>query len=170
MTVLPLIRQEAVNDYSAIADINRRAFAGQVHSDQQEQFLVADLRHAGALVLSLVAEAAGSALGHIAFSPVHFDGKASNWFALAPLAVLPEWQGQGIGSALVDAGLRQLAASGAAGCVVLGEPGYYQRFGFRPGLRCEFAVPPAYFMALPLNENAWPNVSVVNFHPLFSPA
>lgn len=162
-----LIRPESAADQAAIAVINRQAFAVQAHSDQQEDQLVAALRQAGALSLSLLAEAGGEALAHVAFTPVLFDALPCNWFALAPLAVLPAWQRRGIGSALAAEGLRRLAASGAAGCVVLGEPAYYRRFGFRAGLTCEFAVPAGYFMALPFAGTDWPKVAEVAFHPLF---
>ncbi len=166
------IRPESRADHAAQAAINRQAFADQPHSDHQEEHLLTALRAAGGLALSLLAEVATATtvvpVGHVAYSPVRFDGCASNWFALAPLAVLPAYQRQGIGTALVAAGLRQLAAGGAAGCVVLGEPAYYRRFGFMAGLNCEFAVPAGYFMALPLNGNDWPLVAEVAFHPLFS--
>lgn len=165
------IAPETPADFAAIAAINQRAFAGQAHSDQQEHRLVAALRAGGALELSLLATINGEAVGHIAFSKVAIDGQIGGWYGLAPLAVLPPWQRQGIGSALLSAGLQGLRECAAAGCVVLGEPAYYGRFGFapHPGLPCALPVPAEYFMVLPLSEQARSAQGVVSFHPLFTP-
>ncbi|HNK33546.1 MAG TPA: N-acetyltransferase, partial [Plasticicumulans sp.] len=89
------------------------------------------------------------------------------WFGLAPLAVAPAYQGRGIGARLVRTGLAALQARGAGGCVVLGEPAYYARFGFAalPVLVCAWPVPPQYFQAL-----AWQPLAcagIVRYHPLF---
>ena len=93
----------------------------------------------------------GAIVGHIAFSEVLIDGEACGWFALGPVAVIPERQGDGIGGALVRAGLARLRAQGAAGRVLVGDPGYYGRFGFAadPALRVD-GVPGEYVIALPL--------------------
>lgn len=161
------ITPETPADLAAIAAINCQAFA-----DQPEDVLVAALRAAGALELSLLATVAGRAVGHLAFTRVHIAGGVTGWYGLAPLAVLPAYQRQGIGSALVGAGLRWLRERGAAGCVVLGEPAYYSRFGFAPNpeLPCALPVPTAYFMALPLTAQGRPAKGAVSFHPLFTPA
>jgi putative acetyltransferase len=124
------IRPEAVQDHEAIADLTARAFDGVEHSDQSEPALVAALRAAGALTVSLVAEENGTLIGHVAFSPITIDGRNLRWFGLGPVSVSPDRQRQGIGSALVREGLDRLRADGASGCVVLGDPAYYRRFGF----------------------------------------
>lgn len=164
------IALETPADLAAIAAINQQAFAGQAHSDQQEHLLVAALRAAGALELSLLAWINGEAVGHIAFSKVAIEAQPDGWYGLAPLAVLPPYQRRGIGSALVLAGVQQLREGGAAGCVVLGEPAYYHRFGFapNPGLPCALPVPAEYFMVLPFSGQAASARGMVSFHPLFT--
>src|SRR5690606_39869862 len=83
------------------------------------------------LFRSKVAESDGEIIGHVAISPVRISDSADGWFGLGPISVLPEFQGQGVGSQLMKSALDELEARGAAGCVVLGEPGYYGRFGFK---------------------------------------
>ena len=163
------IREESPGDEAAIAALVAAAFAGAPHSAGTEAAIVAALRAAGALSLSLVAVEGGAAVGHVAFSPVAIGGRACGWLGLGPLAVLPGRQGGGIGGALVRAGLARLRAAGAAGCVLLGEPGYYRRFGFRaePGLSLA-GVPPAYFLALPFGA-AVPR-GPVTYHAAFQAA
>jgi predicted N-acetyltransferase YhbS len=125
------------------------------------------LRDAGQLALSLVAvEASGDAdtvIGHVALSPVTLtptpDG-GPDWYGLGPLAVVPERQGQGVGSRLVRSALEHLSGLGAAGCVLLGDPAYYGRFGFRATPALVLAgVPAAYFQALAFG-GAIPEASV----------
>ena len=143
-----MIRAEEAADAVAITAVIARAFAANAHSDGTEQFIVRALRDAGALTVSLVAATGGEVHGHIAFSPVSISDGSARWYGLGPLAVEPSEQETGIGSALVNAGLARLRDLGAAGCVVLGEPGYYGRFGFAQvaGLRYP-GPPPEYFMA-----------------------
>ena len=150
------IRPEHAGDAAAIAALLQAAFAGHPHSSQAEHLIVERLRASGRLSVSLVALLPeGRLVGHIAFSPVTLDGRDEGWYGLGPLAVLPQAQGQGIGAALVEAGLSVLRRKGAQGCVVLGEPDYYRRFGFAPatGLRYP-GPPPEYFMALPFHAPA----------------
>jgi len=110
------------------------------------------LRDSGDLSLSLVTEDDGL-IGHVAFSPVSITDGSEGWFGLGPLAVLPDRQGEGIGAALVRQSLMQLQALGASGCVVLGDPAYYRRFGFaRMPDRAFPQAPPEYFMALPFGK------------------
>lgn len=144
-----LIRHEQESDHSVIADVTAQAFAGVEHSDQTEPGIIARLRAADALTISLVAIESGTLVGHAAFSPVTIDGADRSWFGLGPVSVNPDLQGAGIGSALIRKGLEQLRSQGAAGCVVLGEPAYYCRFGFErdDDLRYEGA-PPEYFMRI----------------------
>jgi putative acetyltransferase len=91
---------------------------------------VEGLRSGGALTVSLVAEDDGEIVGHVAFSPVMIAGAAGDWYGMGPVSVRPDKQGRGLGQSLVRTGLDHLRALGAAGCVVLGAPAYYQRFGF----------------------------------------
>ena len=129
--------------------MTRAAFAGAGHGSGGEAAIVAGLRAAGALAVSLVAEAEGRILGHAAFSPITISGHPGRWFGLGPVSVLPERQRTGIGTALIEEGLARLAASGAKGCVVLGDPAYYRRFGFAcdPALRYS-AAPAEYFQSI----------------------
>lgn len=145
------IRNETAADVEAIHAVTAAAFLTAPHSDHTEQFIVQALRKAGKLAVSLVAEADGKVVGHVAVSPVSVSDGAPGWYGLGPISVLPEHQGQGIGGRLMNAALQALRERGAAGCVVLGEPGYYGRFGFRaePGLVLA-DVPPEYFQALAL--------------------
>lgn len=143
-----LIRPETAADTAAIAGVIARAFGNAPHSSHTEQYIVRELRAAGTLAVSLVAERGNKVVGHVAFSPVTIGSDAQHWYGLGPLAVEPGLQSQGIGAALVRAGLAQLRKLSAAGCVVLGEPAYYRRFGFKvvPGLFYP-GPPPEYFMA-----------------------
>lgn len=107
------------------------------------------LRRTGQLSISLVAAEHDEILGHVAISPVSISSGVTGWYGLGPISVRPDRQGKGIGSALMWAALQQLRQQGAAGCVVLGDPAYYGRFGFKahPGLELP-DVPPEYFQAL----------------------
>ena len=144
-----LIRPEQPGDVDAIAAITRSAFAGRAYSSGTEAAIVDRLRKAGALLLSLVATDPDP-VGHIAFSPVRIDGEDLGWVGLGPVSVRPDRQLCGIGGALIRQGLADMKARGARGCVLLGDPGYYRRFGFRtdPALRYTSA-PAQYFMCLP---------------------
>jgi putative acetyltransferase len=147
-----LIRPERAGDETAIARVIDEAFAHAEHSDGTEAQIVGKLRASGFLPLSLVAERDGGVVGHVAFSPVEVSDGSAGWFGLGPVAVAPDRQRTGIGAALIEQGLDQLRRMGAAGCVVLGEPGYYGRFGFRhePALIYP-GPPPEYFQSLVLN-------------------
>ncbi|MBD3422880.1 MAG: GNAT family N-acetyltransferase [Candidatus Latescibacteria bacterium] len=148
-----IIRSEAGGDAGAITEVTEAAFRDLEISNQTEHFIVEALRRAGALALSLVAETGGRVVGHVAFSPVTISDGTGEWYGLGPVSVLPEYQGRGVGSALIERGLSELRDLGARGCVLVGFPDYYIRFGFRhfPGLVHE-GVPPDAFMALPFNE------------------
>ncbi len=145
------IRPEAAADIPHITAITESAFLTEAHSSHTEQFIVNALRKAGVLSLSLVAEQEGAApehklVGHIAASPVQITGSMGNWYGLAPLSVRPDKQQQGIGGLLVGQLLLQLKALGADGCVVLGDPGYYGRFGFKAQDGLYYAGVPAEYM------------------------
>jgi putative acetyltransferase len=160
------IRDEASGDHRAIRSVVDAAFEPMPFSNKKEGALVDALRAADALTLSLVAEEAGAIIGHIAISPVTIDGAALGWFGLGPVAVLPERQRGGVGSALIDAALSRLRATEAAGCVVFGKPSFYERFGFRQQSGLRFAGgPPELFMALLFRSPA--PVGGVDYHPCF---
>ena len=126
-----LIRPEHTADETAIHRITEIAFAAHSHSNHTEAEIIRALRADDDLTVSLVAEVGDNIAGHIAFSPVAIEGRHEHWFGLGPLAVLPALQGQGVGAELVERGLANLRALGANGCAVLGDPGFYGRFGFR---------------------------------------
>lgn len=168
-----MIRDENPTDREAIGALTSAAFLDHPHSHQREAQLVDALRDAGALSISLVAEREGRVVGHIAFSPVVIDGASEGWFGLGPVAVLPEFQGRGIGRALIEAGLARLKAMGAAGCALVGEPDFYAKFGFRADPRLTYAgVPPEYFMALALQSDDDSAIELpsgeVRFHAAFA--
>lgn len=143
------IRTETPADIAAIHALTTAAFATAGHSSDTEQYIVDALRERGELSISLVADAAGEVIGHVAVSPVSVSDGSSGWYGLGPISVLPERQGQGIGAALMRAAIEALRQQHARGCVLLGEPAYYGRFGFRaePGLVLP-GVPAEYFQAL----------------------
>jgi putative acetyltransferase len=166
MPVDPIIRPERPDDVEAIAAVTALAFRTHPHSRQTEPFIIAALRRAGALAVSLVAELEGELSGHIAFSPVAIADGSPDWYALGPVAVSPHRQRQGIGSALVRAGLAALCARGAAGCILAGEPAFYSRFGFRRFPELTMAgVPPEVILALAFGAGR-PSGAVTH-HPAF---
>jgi len=149
-----VLRVEEPQDANAIDGVIARAFAGHPHSDGSEPRIVRDLRTSGALSLSLVAVERGPAgdervVGHVAFSPVGPSDGTPDWYGLAPISVEPDRQRAGIGAALIREGLARLRARAAAGCVVFGEPAYYERFGFAPCPALAYpGGPAAHFRAL----------------------
>jgi len=143
------IRSETSADVQKIEELTTSAFLNAPHTSHAEQYIVNALRGAGKLEVSLVAEADGTLIGHVAVSQVSISDGAPGWFGLGPISVLPQHQRQGIGSKLMREALRILRERGASGCVVLGEPEYYGRFGFHadPSLVLP-GVPPEYFQAI----------------------
>ena len=162
-----IIRQETQADIEAITEITKQAFGNHPYSQQTEQFIIHALRAAEAMTVSFVAEIDGKPVGHIAFSPVTFTDGSANWYGLGPVSVMPECQRQGIGTSLVDEGLRHLKNLGAEGCVLVGDPGYYERFGFKShdGLEYE-GVPQENVLVLPFGSGI--PQGVVEFHLAFS--
>ena len=160
------IRSERPGDETAIYELTARAFAPMPFADGDEQELVGKLRDAGALTLSLVVEHANEIVGHVAFTPATTADGSNGWYALGPVSVAPEWQRRGIGTLLIENGLGQLRDRVATGCVLVGNPVYYARFGFRgaPHLAPE-GEPAEYYQRLALADDA-PEISV-GFHPLF---
>jgi putative acetyltransferase len=161
-----LIRNETEEDVDAIAEVTVAAFKTLGISKHTEQFIIAALRSANALTISLVAEADGRVIGHVAFSPVTISDGCRDWYGLGPVSVLPEYQQRGIGSALIREGLSRLKALGAGGCCVVGHPEYYRRFGFQnvTGLFCE-GVPQEVLFALSFDGHA--PQGTVDFHEAF---
>lgn len=162
-----LIRDETKRDYAAITAVTIAAFETLEISGHTEQFIIEALRSAGALTLSLVAEVDGRVVGHIAFSPVVISDGAKDWYGVGPLSVLPACQRQGIGKALMNAGLARMRALGAKGCCLVGHPQYYRKFGFEnvAGLVLE-GVPPEVFFALSF-DGRYPQGNVT-FHEAFT--
>lgn len=149
------IRAERAEDISAVHKVNMAAFERENEAD-----LVDRLRSVASTV-SFVAVEFEQIVGHIFYSPVEIEGEcADNLFilGLAPLAVLPEHQRQGIGASLIRHSVEECARLGCKAVVVLGHPEYYPKFGFVPakekGLRCEYAVPDEAFMVLELARGA----------------
>lgn len=160
------IRKETMTDRATIRQITEAAFAMEEHSSGTEGAIIDALREAGSLTLSLVFEIDGQVAGHIAFSPVTVGGDDVGWYGLGPVAIQPDLQGQGIGGELIRKGLSLLQDQGARGCVVLGDPGYYTRFGFAQDATLVFSgVPPEYFMSQTFCGNV-PTGSVV-YQPAF---
>lgn len=162
----PVVRPEQPGDEAAIRQLTVAAFAGAAHADGTEHLIVDALRAAGQLTLSLVVEDGGEIVGHVALSPVAISDGTTGWHGLGPISVAPARQGQGIGRLLMDAALAGLRDAGAQGCVLLGDPAFYGRFGFvaRPGLVLP-GVPPEYFQAVSFH-GAWP-VGDVRYHAAF---
>ena len=125
-----IIRDERPGDEARIYEVTKTAFAPMPYSDGNEQDCVNQLRADGDLTVSLVAEIDDVIVGHIAFSPVFFDGVIDSWYGLGPVSVWPDLQKQGVGKALIEAGLEEIKKLGAKGCVLIGDPAYYHRFGF----------------------------------------
>jgi putative acetyltransferase len=159
------VRSEGVGDGAEIRRLVDAAFAEAEHRSGTEGAIVDALRDTGALTISLVAENKGRIVGHAAFSPVAVED-AAGWFGLGPVCVDRGHRRQGIAAALIREGLSALKRAGAAGCVVLGDPHYYRRFGFvqDPDLRFDGA-PPEYFMRLTFAGTT--PAGTVTYHPAF---
>lgn len=165
------IRPEQPNDRAAIHALHVAAFGSPVEAD-----IVDVLREQARPIVSLVADDNGEIVGHILCTPVTLEGHAERRImGLAPLAVAPERQRQGIGSALVRNGLAWCRQLGYGAVVVLGHPSYYPRFGFRAAVTsaigCEFEAPPEAFMLLELQTDYLRGCAgTIRFHPAFSAA
>ncbi|MGD1048764.1 MAG: N-acetyltransferase [Candidatus Krumholzibacteriaceae bacterium] len=161
-----VIRSETHNDFCAITEVTIAAFQTLEISNHTEQFIIEALRAANALTVSLVAEMDGRVIGHIAFSPVAISDGTPNWYGLGPVSVLPAYQRQGIGKALIQEGLSRLKDMNARGCCLVGHPDYYRKFGFTKmsGLVHE-GVPQEVFFALTFDGHT-PQGNVV-FHEGF---
>lgn len=164
-----LIRAETAGDEVAVERLLQLAF-----DTPAEARLVKALRVSRALTVALVGERNGSLVGAIHVSPMTLSPShpGVRSYALAPLAVAPACQRQGLGSLLVRAAIRELIELRADALLVLGEPHWYQRFGFEPAanyqISCRYPVPPEYFMVLPLRAGRMPTQpTVANYHSAF---
>jgi len=161
-----IIRSEEPGDAAAIHGVVRAAFAEAEHSSGTEPAIVDALREAGALAVSLVALDGPGIAGHVAMSPVRL-GAAMQWYGLGPVAVRPDCQGKGVGSALIREALDHLRERGAAGCVVLGDPAYYGRFGFAHDPAITYSDTPAPFFQVLAFQTPRPQ-GEVRYHPAFA--
>jgi len=161
------IRNESTSDAAKIEALTEEAFRTAEHTSHTEQFIVNALRTAGKLSISLVAEIEGEIVGHVAVSPVFISDGSEGWYGLGPISVLPSHQKHGIGTKLMEEVINALKKTGAPGCVLLGDPLFYKRFGFKvfPEIILS-GVPPEYFQALPLKAQI-PN-GEVTYHEAFN--
>jgi len=155
------MREERQEDFEAVRIVNDEAF-GQ----PQEGNVIDKLRKSCLDILSLVAVKDGKTVGHIFFSPVEIPEhqEVKNGVGLAPMAVLPECQGRGVGSMLIREGIRQLESKGVPYIIVLGHDTYYPKFGFerasKYGIRCQWdGVPDEAFMILIFDQEIMNGVS-----------
>ncbi|MFC7228761.1 N-acetyltransferase [Salinirubellus salinus] len=166
------IRPFTASDAAAVFEVHRRAFDGRT----DESRIVQRVHDADEAVVSLVAVVDGRVVGHVLFSPTTVDGHGEHveLVGLGPVGVLPEHQNAGVGSSLIRRGLAICRAAGADAVVLLGDPGYYARFGFERasdyGLGNEFGADEA-FVVRPLHDGALDGVDgVVTFRPAFREA
>ncbi|WMS88997.1 GNAT family N-acetyltransferase [Pleionea litopenaei] len=160
------IRHEQLDDIQSIHDVTVAAFLDAPHTDHREQYIARELRKSNALTLSIVAENEGEIVGHVAVPHVVISDGSDNWYGLGPISVLPKCQGKGVGKKLITTALEALKIIGAQGCVVLGDPNYYHRFGFssKEGLILP-DVPAEYFQALVIHGDL--PVGKVSYHGAF---
>lgn len=161
-----IIRNETPEDYGVISDVTTQSFRPLGFDTLTEPFVIEALRAAGALTISLIAELDHHVIGHIAFSPVTVSDETPGWYALGPVSVLPEHQRQGIGKALIWAGLERLKAMGARGCCLVGHPEYYIKVGFIHPIGFSYeGVPQKFFFAISFDDQ-YPR-GTVSFHEGF---
>jgi len=152
----------------AISELTTSAFDGTPHGSGTEALIIERLRAARALTMSLVAIEDNQLVGHLACSPVAITPHHEGWFGLGPVSVRPDRQRLGIGQVLIRAGLEDLERLGAAGCVLLGDPVYYCRFGFASDPALTYRGRRSrYFQRLSLRGS--PAVGDVSFHRSFDP-
>ena len=161
-----IIRDEIDADVDAITEVTVAAFKTLAISNHTEQFIVEALRANNALTVSLIAEADGHVVGHVAFSPVTISDGTQNWYGLGPVTVLPEHQRKGIGKSLILEGISRLKDLNAKGCCLVGHPDYYRKLGFKnvSGLVHE-GVPQEVFLAMSFDGQI--PQGTVNFHDGF---
>lgn len=151
------IRKEQKEDYEEITKLVKNSFSSAEHTDGDEHNLVQRLRTSNDYIpeITLVAVVDNKIVGYIMFS--HILIGSSRAIALAPLAVLPEYQRQGIGKSLIKEAHKIASQSGFEVSVVLGSPYYYSKFGYEPAIRyniyAPFDVPDEYFMIAKLQDS-----------------
>lgn len=161
-----IIRDETDADVEKITNLTIAAFNNLEISRHTEQFIIKQLRDAQALTISLVAELGNRIIGYVAFSAVTMSDGTPDWYGLGPISVLPEYQRQGIGKALIHEGLSRLQKLGASGCCLVGHPEYYPKFGFEnTGKLAYEGVPPEVFFVLSF-DGSIPQ-GTVTFHQAF---
>ena len=170
-----IIRKEEVKDYPVVFDVIQKAFENEEMSDYQEHFLVDKLRNADSFVpeLSLVAEVNGEIVGYVLLTEIDILNEATQFvnksLALAPVAVLSNYQNQGIGSALIRASHDKARELGYKSVVVLGHADYYPKFGYKQadsfGISMPFEVPSDNSMALELCSNGLTGVNGMVIYP-----
>lgn len=165
------VREEHAGDVAGIHAAAKAAFTDHPHSAGAEPEIIARLRADGDLALSLVAEAGepggeGAIIGHAAWSAARLSSGDEGWLALGPISVIPERQRTGVGRTLILAGHARLRGEGVKGVVLLGDPGYYSRFGFRRDTGLTIAGPLSrFFQVLPFTAQI--PVAQVTFAPAF---
>ena len=147
------IRSEEERDIEAIHSITIEAFKTVAISNKTEQFIIKALRRANALSVSLVAEVEDTVIGHIAFSPIVISDGSTDWYTLGPISVKPAFQKNGVGGALIEKGISMVKKTGGRGCLLVGDPKYYSRYGFKTDSRLSIdGVPPDVLLVQPFFE------------------
>ncbi|HEX5555642.1 MAG TPA: N-acetyltransferase [Chitinophagaceae bacterium] len=168
------IRKEGKQDFKAVFELIQNAFESEDLSDHKEQYLVERLRSSDAFIpeLSLIAEVDNQVVGYILLSTINIIDANKNGYislALAPIAVLPEFQRKGIGEKLIKTAHAKAKELGFRSVVLLGHENYYPRFGYKLtkefGIKLPFDVPEANCMAIELTENGLQNISGVVQYP-----
>ena len=168
------IRKEVKEDFGTVFELIKNAFEKEEYSDHKEQYLVESLRSSDAFVpeLSLIAEVNNQIVGYILLTKINIidaDRKINTSLAMAPVAVLPEFQGNGIGAKLIEAAHHKAKELGFGSVVLLGHENYYPKFGYKLtkefGIKLPFDVPDANCMAIELTENALLNISGIVQYP-----
>ncbi len=163
---MPELREEQAGDEAAIRAVTDDAFRGKPYADGDEADVVDRLRASGALELSLVATEGETILGQASFSPAQALDGSGPWFALGPISITPSRQGQGIGAALIEAGVAILKGRGALGIILTGNPAYYERVGFERAPTHAPPREPSEFFMVRLLAGGLPE-GHFSFHPAF---
>ena len=167
------LRKETIDDYDAVFNLIQKAFESESMSDHKEQFLVERLRKSKAFVpeLSIVAEVDNQIIGHILLTRLIIKNENAQFdsLALAPVSVLPDFQGKGVGAQLITFAHSKAKELGYTSVVLLGHEHYYPRFGYQPAhlfdIELPFDVPKENSMVLELIPHGLKGVSGVVEYP-----